>query len=644
MNRFNSCLFAVVAITAAFCCLLAEANAPGATPFSNDVKALPFPPDAKEMELDAAFEDIAFVSRSPLAALGAFYRRQMTARGWKEDTAESSIQDDEIELTFQHGSSKVTIEMDEDSDGEVDVSLDCEGLTWDSANDPVALAKAGVPQLQSHLFLQREFPRPKGATDIEYEDDECEFKCPLEFAPAAKYFAGALGKLGWREDQSDRFLGKYIHERTYRRGPVTLEVSANKNHQGSGSRISVEYTSTEKEPGVPPLAPLGQIAGQTMAPGTQDPAASASQTAPKPEKIVNVANNKGSATVTLGTEKFVLGQVAAYQTRPDSGERTMLVFSQKPIPLQKMQQLLATEEDFSFGDLFEFDLPAYIELELSERYVSFSFSASSTSISSSVDSVARDIEHADGRVRGTIEMTEAKEVFDKPFLFEVTIDAGLMRSDTRLASMTGASPPAMEADSALSDEHGLPLPHAASDIQSRRSRYRRQVDATIKRNLSEIVAIYRYELPDRQWPEVKAATKVAADSATLVFRNPDGPLTIRLAQTGSKTTIKLVTQDDVAARRDGVLPEPGKARLILGNAHTKDIVIAIGESDYPVESGRGAKDPKTAINYTIPPGKYTFTIKIPGEAPQTETLDIAAGTAWGVLGLPTGGYFAQQLY
>lgn len=640
MHR-SLCLMTLVA---AACVSFATARAQEApVEFSADVKALPFPPDAQKVEFDTTFKDVEFVSRSPLTALADFYRREMIARGWEEDEDEASIDDDEIELTFKHGSAEVVVELERDDDGEVDVKLDCEGLTWDDAHDPVLLAEAGVPQPRSHLFLQREFPRPEDATDVKYDDNACKFKCPMEFEKAARHFQATLVKLGWRQESGKPFLGKFIHRYAYRRGPVTLTVSANKNHQGPGSWITVEYASTEKEPALASLSPVGRLAGRPATTDSPDSPGSPDAEPAPDAKPVNVAANKGSATVTLGKQKLILKNVAAYQSDEYGTVRTTIVFCDKAIPFGRMQKMLAEEDGFSIGDLFDSGFPSYLSLQLTEDDVYFSFSGAGAGISNDAEGAESDVKELEGRVVGTIKMTQPLDFFDKPFLFQVTFDAGIMRRDTRLASGSVAAG-SVPADSALNDAHGLPVPHGADEVESSKSKYRQEVNAKVSLPLAEVVAIYRREMPARKWTEDASASSVAAEAATLAFKNAAGPLTIGLTAEGSGTKVKLVARDAEAARRDGMLPEPGKARLIMGNAHSREIVISIGKSDYRLAAGRGAKDPKTALKYTVPPGKYRLTIKIPGEAPQTETVEAEADTAWGVVGLPTGGYFIDQLY
>jgi hypothetical protein len=156
---------------------------PGAIAFSTRAEALPFPPDAREVEFDATFKDVEFRTGSSLASLAAFYRAEMTRRGWQEDEAAASSEDDAVEMTFGHDGAEVVVELDVRSDGVV-VSFDCEGLDFSQASDPAALVAAGVPQPRSYLFLQKEIPRPQEIHDVEYQGTPATSNSPLALQAA----------------------------------------------------------------------------------------------------------------------------------------------------------------------------------------------------------------------------------------------------------------------------------------------------------------------------------------------------------------------------------------------------------------------------------------------------------------------------
>ena len=135
------------------------ASEPKKTEFSNRAEALPFPPDVRELEFDATFDEIEFTSGSSLPALVDFYRRELAKRGWAEDPSVAEIETDSAELTFAHDGVEIVVEFDKHSDG-VQVSFDCEGLDFAGTSDPAALITAGVPQPRAYVFLQKHVARP----------------------------------------------------------------------------------------------------------------------------------------------------------------------------------------------------------------------------------------------------------------------------------------------------------------------------------------------------------------------------------------------------------------------------------------------------------------------------------------------------
>ena len=81
----------------------------------------------------------------------------------------------------------------------------------------------------------------------------------------------------------------------------------------------------------------------------------------------------------------------------------------------------------------------------------------------------------------------------------------------------------------------------------------------------------------------------------------------------------------------GIDPQPGKGRLILGNAGEKEVSILINGQPYKVAAGKGAKNPKDGVSLHILPGNYNLTIKNPGQPDKSEKMKIAIGETWGVI-------------
>ena len=315
---------------------------------------LPFPPDARKLEFDATFEDIEFVSGSSLESLADFYRAQMSARGWEEDSSGASNSEVEVGMTFKHGAAEVVVEMAKNSDGEVDVALDCEELTWQGVNDPAALAAIGVPQPRRVFFLQTDAPRPDGFFELEFDDDACEFKSKLAPEDAANFFIRELQRRRWKPGESRPFLTDNL---------CTLEYCAGRCDAGHydlsqpkpGWQPDQDRLRNETpEPAIPPLGAIVRVRPSPEAATDPSPAPSASPATAAP---VDFSTTKGSATVTYGGKKQIFQHAVAYQSPVYGDDRVMVLFSNRTIPFEKLQQSLNTDEDFSFSDLYRYSSP-----------------------------------------------------------------------------------------------------------------------------------------------------------------------------------------------------------------------------------------------------------------------------------------------
>jgi hypothetical protein len=394
--------------------------------FSPKAEALPFPPDAREVEFDATFDDIEFTSQTSLAALADFYLQELTKRGWSEDESEREIEDDSVEMTFNHDDAQVVVELDGD-DEEISVSFDCEGLDFSKASDPTSLIAAGVPQPRAYVYLQKQVSRPAEIQDIEYERDSLLFKSTLSFTDLFDFYMKELKAKGWRESRrpimtTDR---RYTE---FQRGGEKLSVNVFAHE--IGSRIILTYETTAKEQAVPPLAevsadsPFAKLARKTgLASG---PAASPVATTP-----IQVTKNTGSATFTLGAKKYSFTHAAAYRSRQDGDNTTQLLFADRPILLARIQELLASQENPDIEGIFGENWPGYLRINVGE-YMSFSFNSGGVGIGNSIDKPDNKLKFDKDRVSGTLKMAEPQEAFGDKFTLEVTIDAPVLTPTTRI--------------------------------------------------------------------------------------------------------------------------------------------------------------------------------------------------------------------
>ncbi len=592
-------------------------------------QALPYPRDARDLKFNATFGMIDFKSGSSLQALAAFYLRELARRGWVESEDDATLEEDSIELTFHAAGAEFELDLDESSDY-VDVSIDTDGVDFEGTNDPASLAVLGIPQPRKALLLQKEIPIPEDAQRLSFDDDSCMFYHTMKVEEAFAHFGNLIRRKGYRESRRPIISSSRNYTEFKRRN---VELSVNIFSDAVGSRIILEYGDGKKDPVLPPLPevalsnPSSPVAGGT--------GGIASGTTP-----IDVSRNRGSATVNLNGERYVFSHVAAFQSQSDieDGDTTSIVFSKRPIPFGQMQQKLASDDYFSFIDVSSFEAPVYLIVEVGSSS-SISLSVPGTGLFSGLKNPLEGTQVAEGRIRGKLNYTDSEDE-NRDFSFTATVDAAVMTPDTALA---GGGVAAVSAGEGEFVDIAPPMPDEAEDFSRTGTNFSKTYTATVRQSVGRIAAFYRDALTSGEWQEIDAPS-ASGSGEVLRFRNSVGTMTVRLAPKGSQTEISITKQDQNLAREQGVLPEPGKGRLILANAHNVGVVYTIGKRDYRVRAGRGGEDLKDALNYSVQPGKYEIVIKIPGERPKIERIQLGAGTTWAIIALPTGGYMPMQLY
>jgi hypothetical protein len=190
---------------------------------------------------------------------------------------------------------------------------------------------------------------------------------------------------------------------------------------------------------------------------------------------------------------------------------------------------------------------------------------------------------------------------------------------------------------------GLFMPHDYSNYSSEGSQFRRSISAASPSDLVTLLEFYRRELPNLGWQEQPAAAIVGDSNVSLSFESPDGSLTLELSQTApGETAIHLSTKLAQAAEEAGVLPQPGRARLLITNFSEVEAVVTIGGQDIKLAPGVGIEAPD-GPSLDLDPGHYPFTLTMPGQAPVEDALDLGADQTWGLVVAP-GGALPLQVY
>ena len=108
------------------------------------------------------------------------------------------------------------------------------------------------------------------------------------------------------------------------------------------------------------------------------------------------------------------------------------------------------------------------------------------------------------------------------------------------------------------------------------------------------------------------------------------------------TTISVALRKPEEARKAGILPRPGSARIIMGSMIDRQAVVTIDNRAITIGAGVG-KDAPNGPTLDLAPGKYRYTLKVPGKPAASEDVTVRADQTWALVVGP-GGAIALNLY
>lgn len=646
-------------------------------------KDLPIPKDATDVEYVDFFQWIKFKSPSNVKTVADFLSKELAEKKWTK-TKTSFDTEALVMVDFTHGKSSLTIDVRSDDTGST-VTISTEGMNWDGIKEANEAAKKSatkiavnapsktkpvdepapqpkrkdkpkqgidkLPKLPSEGTVVMDGKTFKLTSVIAYEVfSRGEWRTKIiatqkpikQAALLAKLKKTGKGEDGQQVEQEGEGLNVpqpfLLVELDEEDRPTRLNLQAGTTPgDGSGDELSgTALVEDGRARGTVKLKEPGEFFDKVYTAEISFDVPVLTRDSAPAKRLTDAPKLANSGTLTLGNKTYKLPNVVAYEMKHFDDPVTAIVLSEKPLNMDKLKAAVGKK---SIDDYFEFTPQVKLIVDAEDNLNSIFIWADNVSVGGN-DDLAGDVVIEDGRARGTAKLTKPGEFFDKKYTFELSFDVDVLGKPASLAKPSAAAVGGLVADS----YDGLPIPEGYQDLQKQGSKFRTQINAKVAAELNAVVDFYRRELPSGEWKENTAAAKIEKDTATLAFTGPTGSLTVQLKAEDKQTAITLVSRDAKAAQAAGLLPAPGKARLLIANGSEKAAIITVNKRDYNVAAGAGAKDPKTGLNWDVAPGKYTVEIKLAGEEVQTEKLTIGADETWGVIIAPTGGYLAVQLY
>ncbi len=211
------------------------------------------------------------------------------------------------------------------------------------------------------------------------------------------------------------------------------------------------------------------------------------------------------------------------------------------------------------------------------------------------------------------------------------------------AAAPAAAPVQASAEDLEAEESGgLPVPKRHTMSEGTKTPFRRELNASVPLELTDVLGFYRRELGKLGWKEESKGTTVAAENAAVAFTAPEGPAVLRLGRKDGATSVRLMLKDPAAVTKAGIMPKPGQAKVLFGNINPAAETVTFNNKPISVAAGTGVKNPD-GPSLDVAPGKYRYTIKLAGKPAQSEEIELGADEVWGLM-IGPGGVLALQAY
>ncbi len=222
-------------------------------------------------------------------------------------------------------------------------------------------------------------------------------------------------------------------------------------------------------------------------------------------------------------------------------------------------------------------------------------------------------------------------------------------SALKVAAANSAAPaadtqaqPATADDLIAEESGGLPVPKRHTMSEGTTTPFRRELNANVPLDLSAVLGFYRRELGKLNWKEDSKGAAVTADSAAIAYASPEGPAVLKLGRKNGETIVRLAVKNPDAAAKAGVLPKPGRVKVMFGNINGAETALTFNNKTIKVAAGAGTTAPD-GPTLDLAPGKYKYSIKLAGRPVQNDEVEVGADETWGLM-IGPGGVLALQAY
>ena len=172
--------------------------------------------------------------------------------------------------------------------------------------------------------------------------------------------------------------------------------------------------------------------------------------------------------------------------------------------------------------------------------------------------------------------------------------------------------------------------------------FRRDLNANVPLDLADCAGLLSPRTRQAQLERGKQGRRRRGGQRGIAYTSPDGPALLKLGRKDGETTVNLVVKNPDAAVKAGMMPKPGQVKVLVANPNEVEAVITINKQTIKAAAGAGTKGPDGPM-LDLAPGKYKFSIKLPGKPAQNDELEVGADEIWGLM-IGPGGALPLQVY
>lgn len=418
------------------------------------VSEIPILEGATDLSIMKRRGDIRFQVPTDFKTTGNNYAKTLAELKWTK-SGKDNLQRNFWVQNFAKNKSSLEVRVDSRGGGS-EVRLTPKGLMWEEDDQPTP----------------KDLPLPKDATEIEYDDffESIEFKSPSSVKELTDFLTQQLTEKKWTKEATEYDLETFVRMK-FAHGKSTLSIDIRQEDSGSevaiktkgmqwdaikaeierAERLAEEAEEAEEE------APKKQMAGKPL------------ELPPRKEKpkqgIEEMAQLPNQATVVMDGKTYQLSSIIAYEVYEDGQWWTRVLATEKPIKQDSLlANLKSTGTDKKADESYASWPPPYLQVTLDEddKPWRLSLQADGTPGQGTGSEVTGTALVESGRARGTVQLTEPGDFFDKVYDGRISFDVPMLTRQSSAAKRLVDAPKLNNSGSLTIGQKNYKLPNVVA--------------------------------------------------------------------------------------------------------------------------------------------------------------------------------------